>query len=147
MRGDLRVVRRQDDRHLVILAEPDQQLHDLGGVHRVQVAGRLVGRQQVTCSFPLIKGCPVRQHWCHHIVHGGERGQQVVALEHEANGAAVGRERSAVTSCPLLTIVPESGRSIAPMRCSKVDLPDPDAPVRAMNPPAATPKLTSSAGP
>src|SRR5215467_4856563 len=26
-------------------------------------------------------------------------------------------------------IVPESGRSIAPIRCSRVDLPDPDAPV------------------
>jgi hypothetical protein len=50
-----------------------------------------------------------------------------------------------VTSAPPLVIVPESGRSIAPIRCSRVDLPEPDAPVRATNAPTSTVKLTPSA--
>jgi len=50
-----------------------------------------------------------------------------------------------VTSVPPLMIVPESGRSIAPIMCSRVDLPEPDGPVSATNSPGAIVKLTSSA--
>ena len=46
---------------------------------------------------------------------------------------------------PPLVIVPDSGRSIAPMRCSKVDLPDPDGPVRAVTLPGSMVRLTSCA--
>jgi hypothetical protein len=42
-------------------------------------------------------------------------------------------------------IVPESGRSIAPIKCSSVDLPDPEAPVSATKAPASMVRLTSSA--
>jgi hypothetical protein len=46
---------------------------------------------------------------------------------------------------PSTTTVPLSGRSIAPMMCSNVDFPDPDAPVSATNSPAPTLSVTSSA--
>jgi hypothetical protein len=36
-----------DDRHLALTAQPGQQVEDPGGGLRVQVAGRLVGQQQV----------------------------------------------------------------------------------------------------
>jgi len=42
-------------------------------------------------------------------------------------------------------MVPESGRSIAPIRCSRVDLPDPEAPVSAISVPGSTLRLTLSA--
>jgi len=42
-------------------------------------------------------------------------------------------------------MVPESGRSIAPIRCSSVDLPDPEAPLSAISAPGAMVRLTSSA--
>src|SRR5690348_4706436 len=47
-------------------------------------------------------------------------------------------------SCPSTTIIPLSGRSIPPIRCSSVDLPDPDGPHIATAPPAGTSNETST---
>ena len=45
---------------------------------------------------------------------------------------------------PPTAMAPLSGASIAPSRCSSVDLPDPLGPVSAAVPPAARSRLTSS---
>jgi hypothetical protein len=44
-----------------------------------------------------------------------------------------------------LMMAPESGRSIAPIMCSRVDLPEPEAPVSATNAPASMDRVTLSA--
>ena len=47
-------------------------------------------------------------------------------------------------SSPFRRTVPEVGRSTPPIRCSSVDLPDPDEPTMAQNSPSATENDTSS---
>jgi hypothetical protein len=67
-------------------------------------------------------------------------------LEHEAERGAVGGEpprSSPVMSVPPTSMMPLSGASIAPSKCSRVDLPDPLGPVSAAVSPAARSRLTS----
>jgi hypothetical protein len=52
------------------------------------------------------------------------------------------RSDSAAMSMPVTRTVPVVGLSRVPIRCSSVDLPDPDGPTTATSSPAATAKLT-----
>jgi hypothetical protein len=51
------------------------------------------------------------------------------------------RSDRAATSWPVTRTVPAVGRSKVPIRCSSVDLPDPDGPATATSSPSATAKL------
>ena len=59
------------------------------------------------------------------------------------NTASSSSER-AYTSAPFSSTWPEVGRSTPPMRCSRVDLPEPEEPTMATNSPSSTLKDTSS---
>ncbi len=59
-----------------------------------------------------------------------------------ARSADSSRSDRAATSRPVTRTVPLLGRSRVPIRCSSVDLPDPDGPAMAASSPGATVKLT-----
>ena len=61
----------------------------------------------------------------------------------DARSAASSRSRIRATSRPVTRTVPAVGLSRVPIRCSSVDLPDPDGPT-ATSSPAATARLTRS---
>ena len=67
-------------------------------------------------------------------------------LEHEpdpdARSPANWRSVIAAASRPVMRTVPLVGLSRVPIRCSSVDLPDPDGPTMAASSPAATARLT-----
>ena len=82
-----------------------------------------------------------------HVVQGGGVLGEEELLEHEADagGAQRGDSRRsprAAASSPVIRTVPALGRSSEPIRCSNVDLPDPDGPVIASSSPGSTVKLT-----
>ncbi|GGU13424.1 hypothetical protein GCM10010178_00770 [Lentzea flava] len=54
------------------------------------------------------------------------------------------RSGSDETSWPSISTVPDDGRSRVPIRCSRVDLPEPDGPTIASNSPALTCSETSA---
>ena len=59
----------------------------------------------------------------------------------DARSAASSRSRIRATSIPVMRTVPAVGLSRVPIRCSSVDLPDPDGPATATSSPAATARL------
>ena len=61
-----------------------------------------------------------------------------------ARTAASSRSAIRATSRPVTRTVPVLGVSSVPIRCSSVDLPDPDGPTIAVSSPAITDRLTSS---
>jgi hypothetical protein len=61
-----------------------------------------------------------------------------------ARSPASSRSAIAAASRPVTPTVPLVGLSKVPIRCSSVDLPDPDGPATAISSPAATDRLTRS---
>ena len=61
-----------------------------------------------------------------------------------ARSPASSRSAIRATSIPVMRTVPAVGLSRVPIRCSSVDLPDPDGPTTAISSPAVTDRLTRS---
>ena len=59
-----------------------------------------------------------------------------------ARSAARSRSLSVAMSSPVTRTVPVLGRSSVPIRCNKVDLPEPEGPTMATSSPSLTEKLT-----
>ena len=80
--------------------------------------------------------CPARS--------GARRGRTAGTRTRPATPAAPTAHRSRIraTSRPVTRTVPLVGLSRVPIRCSSVDLPDPDGPTTATSSPAATVRLT-----
>lgn len=50
--GDLRIMSRDDDRHATVLTEAGEQVQDIARVLRVEIPGRLVGKQRARRARP-----------------------------------------------------------------------------------------------
>ena len=74
------------------------------------------------------------------VITRGQGGDEVVVLEDEADvpgpEAAAGRGRSVLVRVPRSWTVPAVGASSPAMHCRRVDLPQPEAPTRAVKLPA-----------
>jgi hypothetical protein len=117
-----------------------QELDHPGAGRRVEVAGRLVGQQQRRLAddgagdrdpLPFTAGQFVRQV-VEPVRETGARWNcwktNPIRLARSADNC---RSLSAEISCPSMRTMPADGRSSVPIRCSMVDLPEPDGPTIA----------------
>ena len=100
--------------------------------------GRAAARARLPRRAARDAGDHLRQR---HVLQRGELRQQVVELVDEADGgrgaARCARRRTACRqSRPAMKTSPASGCSSRPATCSRVDLPEPDGPIRATISPA-----------
>ena len=105
-----------------------------------------IGRAPRAAGAATVDRWPREQQRQRDVLEQRQRRQQVEELEDEADALAPDPGQLVVAEASRATdssrTIPEVGRSIAPQRCSSVDLPQPDGPTSATKSPSATSRVT-----